>query len=121
MGRRERGAVVDAVRAGRAADPAFADVAVRVADRELDRLARVAGPVRLTVWRVLHGLAAAVFLAWATVYAAGGHRLSAAVFAALGLVFAASALRARRRLARRIELVARARTLNAGQGTAREA
>jgi 4-hydroxybenzoate polyprenyltransferase len=113
MPRRERGALLDAVRAGRAVDPADAPIAVRLADRELDRLARVARPARMTSWRVVHGLAAALFLFLAVVWATAGGWAGAAVLGALAVVFASSALFARRRLVRRTGLVAQSRNLNA--------
>ncbi|MDQ1713979.1 MAG: hypothetical protein QOE45_3429 [Frankiaceae bacterium] len=113
MGRRERGALVDAVRAGRAVDRADAAVAVAFADRELARLARVARPWRLNIWRALHGLAALWFLVLALPQVAAGYWLAAAVCGAFSAVFAASAVLARRRLARRTGLVTRSRNLNA--------
>jgi hypothetical protein len=113
MGGRERGALLDAVRAGRAAGPGDAAIAVAVADRELKRLARVARPARLRLWRTAHAVAAAWFLFWVVPMTLRGYWLGALLAGAMAVVFGASALFARRRLVRRIGLVQRSRNLNA--------
>lgn len=113
MGGRERGALLDAVRAGRAVDPADAAIAVAVADRELKRLARVGRPARVTLWRMAHGIVAAWFLFWTVPMTLRGYWLGAVLAGAMAVVFGASALFARRRLVRRIGLVKQSRNLNA--------
>jgi hypothetical protein len=113
MGRRERAAVLDAVRAGAAVDPADAAVAVAVADRELRRLARVGKPFRMRVWRTAHAVAALWFLVLVVPMTLGGYWVGAVLAGLLAVVFGASAVFARKRLARRIGRVQESRNRNA--------
>ena len=99
---------------GETVGPADAAVAVRIADRELERLAVTARPLRVRIWRGAHVAVVALIL----VPGAVGRALDGRWLAAAWLTFVAgmilwSLVRGKRRLERQVGLLTRARAGNA--------
>ena len=113
MPARRRGALIRAVRRGDRVGDDDRALAVEIARREIARITRNASPGRVTVLRVLQGVAA-VFLVLVTLAALSvGDGWLAAFYGGGALLFGSSALLARRRLDRQVARLARAIEVNA--------
>jgi hypothetical protein len=110
---RERSRVVGAVRAGRTVDPADAAVAVRVADRELDRLARMDRPLAMRLWRGWALLVIVAVTVGAAVRFLDRHWLGGLWLLVLGTMVGYSLVTGRKRLERQRAVLRTARAANA--------